>query len=238
MELLTAVYGLVDGPVVWRETLRRHLLELGYQESLFDPCLYWLPSVEASAKKRSPGQQLAIDGVVLADVDELLQGGGPRDDAKMSELRLRLTFGKWRSGQGEYLGRTLTQGPGFEIEVSFERYVDERLFPIDLTPKRKKQGSEVVTEGELRQLRAAVGGCLWVAREGRHDVGASSAMITMKHHEDKQYRVSDLIEANKVIQELKGTKGTVIRINPLDLEKIVWVVVSDASSFNHSDGKS
>lgn len=64
-------------------------------------------------------------------------------------------------------------------------------------------------------------------------MGASAGSIRMKHHEDKQYRVSDLIEANHIIKELKNTKNTVIKISPLKLEEIVW----GASSLNHSDGK-
>lgn len=39
IRVLTAVYGLVNAPAVWRKTVRRHLLQLGYIESVFDPCL-------------------------------------------------------------------------------------------------------------------------------------------------------------------------------------------------------
>lgn len=46
------------------------------------------------------------------------------------------------------------------------------------------------------------------------DVGASAAMFTMKHHKDKQHRISDTIEANSVIKELKNAKSTVIKISP------------------------
>ena len=35
VRVLTAVYGLVNAPAVWRKTVRRHLIELGYSESVF-----------------------------------------------------------------------------------------------------------------------------------------------------------------------------------------------------------
>ena len=38
----TAVYGLANAPAIRRMTVRRHLLELGYSKSVFDPCLYYL----------------------------------------------------------------------------------------------------------------------------------------------------------------------------------------------------
>ena len=40
IKVLTAVYGLVNAPAVWRKTVRRLLISLGYSESIFDPCFY------------------------------------------------------------------------------------------------------------------------------------------------------------------------------------------------------
>lgn len=91
--------------------------------------------------------------------------------------------------------------------------------------------------GNFGQRVVVVSG-LPAAREGRPDEGASAAMITMKHHEDKQFRVSDLIDANHVIKELKNTQDIVAKVSPLELGHIVWVIISDALSLKHSDGKS
>lgn len=98
--LMTAVYGLVDGPVVWRETLQLRLLELGDQESSFDPCLFWLPSEASESTSPSSTSRPPIDGVVLADVDHLLQEGHPRHDAMVSELWKRPALGKYSERTG------------------------------------------------------------------------------------------------------------------------------------------
>ena len=48
IRVLTAAYGLVNA-AVWRKTVRRHLIALGYLESGFDPCLYYLKVTEYEA---------------------------------------------------------------------------------------------------------------------------------------------------------------------------------------------
>ena len=40
--VLTAAYGLVNAPAGRRRSVQRVLLDLGYRESVFDPCLYLL----------------------------------------------------------------------------------------------------------------------------------------------------------------------------------------------------
>ena len=42
VEILTAIYGLVNAPASWRRTARKVLLSLGYCESIYDPCLFIL----------------------------------------------------------------------------------------------------------------------------------------------------------------------------------------------------
>lgn len=68
VHVLTAVYGLVNAPAVWQKTVRRHLLELGYVESILDPCLYYLPP---DATEKNEGAKFQVAGIVLLDVDDL-----------------------------------------------------------------------------------------------------------------------------------------------------------------------
>ena len=95
LELMEAVYGLDDGPVVWRETLRRYLLELGYKESSFDPCYYKLVANNEDRRELGLGK-CGVVGILLADVDDLLQRGGSRHKELVNVLRGKLVFGKLR----------------------------------------------------------------------------------------------------------------------------------------------
>ena len=139
IHVLTAVYGLVNAPAVWRKTVRRHLIELTYKESVFDPCLFFLPANSEELSRYGP---LGVAGVVLLDVDDFCQGGGPRHEELMGELRKRLKFGKWKNiyeGSAEYIGRTLKQLSNFEIQVSMKRYIEEKLRPVVLPRQAKRQ---------------------------------------------------------------------------------------------------
>ena len=91
IKVLTAVYGLVNAPAVWRKTVRRLLISLGYNESIFDPCFYYL---KANPEEIKEGGKFSVAGVVLLDVDDFCQGGNKRHDELMAQLRTKLKFGK------------------------------------------------------------------------------------------------------------------------------------------------
>ena len=176
IRVLTAVYGLVNAPAVWRKTVRRLLLELGYSESIFDPCLYYLKQIPS---EYHPEDRYGVAGVVLLDVDDFCQGGNDRHANLMAELRTKLKFGKWKevyNGSADYIGRTLKQLSNYEIQVSMQRYIEEKLRPVTLSKERLKQKNDVLTAQETTWLRGVGGSLLWVGKEGRPDVGAACAM--------------------------------------------------------------
>ena len=129
------------------ETLFEEFLpELGYKASTFDPCLYYLPFTE----DENPERRRGCAGLVVLDVDDFLQGGNPRHGELMEKLRGRFRFGKWRTiykGSGEYLGRTVYQLDSFEIQISMERYINEKLRPVVL---KVKDEDRVLDEREPR----------------------------------------------------------------------------------------
>ena len=165
VRVLTAVYGLVDAPAVWRKTVRRHLLELGYVESVFDPCLYYLKVSEDEAAD----QKYIVAGIVLLDVDDFCQGGNARHQELMNQLRSRLKFGKWRDvyeeDSAEYIGRTLRQMPNYEIQVSMRRYIVEKLKPVTL-PKDRLKDKTALLYWEGDHMVAWCGRLIVMGRKG------------------------------------------------------------------------
>ena len=235
IRVLTAVYGLVNAPAVWRKTVRRVLAELGYQESTFDPCLYVLPFSEAEATTGKRG----CAGLVLLDVDDFLQGGNHRHSSLMEKLRGRFKFGKWRSvykGSGEYLGRTVYQLEDYEIQISMERYIHEKLRPVVLPLDKVKDEERNLDEHETTILRGAGGSLLWIGRESRPDVAAACALAMAWGKEGP--KVKHLKACNKTIQELKNTSSTRLRVLPIPLEEGIWMVFTDASVGNLEGDKS
>jgi len=230
VRVLTAVYGLVNAPAVWRKTVRRHLIELGYSESVFDPCLYYL---KPNDEEKTSVERFVVAGVVLLDVDDFCQGGNQRHEALMGELRKRLKFGKWRDvygGTAEYIGRTLKQLENFEIQVSMQRYIEEKLRVVTLPRERLKDKASLLTETEITWLRGVGGSLLWVGKEGRPDVGAACAMAMSWSSSGPT--VEHILMANKTVNELKQTSDVFIRIIPMDPESSIWMSVADASMAN------
>ena len=230
VRVLTAVYGLVNAPAVWRKTVRRHLLELGYSESVFDPCLYYLRPNE---EEISMVERFVVAGVVLLDVDDFCQGGNQRHEGLMGELRKRLKFGKWRDvygGTAEYIGRTLKQLENYEIQASMKRYIEEKLRVVTLSKDRLKEKTSLLTETEITWLRGVGGSLLWVGKEGRPDVGAACAMAMSWSSSGPT--VEHILMANKTVNELKQTSDVFIRIIPLEPEVSIWMSVADASMAN------
>lgn len=204
IRVLTAVYGLVNALAVWRKTVRRHLLELGYTESVFDPCLYYLKPTAEEIKEFGT---LGVAGVVLLDVDDFCQGGNQRHEMLMGELRTKLKFGKWRdvyNSSAEYIGRTLKQLESFEIQVSMKRYIEEKPKAVNLPKERLKQKTSPLTETEATWLRGVGGSLLWVGKEGRPDVGAACAMAMSWSSSGPT--VDHILMANKTVIESSSSR--------------------------------
>ena len=230
IKVLTAVYGLVNAPAVWRKTVRRLLLDLGYTESVFDPCFYFLKALKSEIQD---GSKFGVAGVVLLDVDDFCQGGGARHQELMSQLRTKLKFGKWRNVYGEsadYIGRTLTQKESYEVQVSMKRYIENKLKPVTLPKDRLKQKESLLNEQETSWLRGVGGSLLWVGKEGRPDVGAACAMAMSWSSGGPT--VEHITMANKTVAELKMTPEAVIRVLPISPERGLWMTIADASMAN------
>ena len=234
IEVLTATYGLVNAPSAWRKTVVRVLLSLSYKESVFDPCLYYLPYNQEEMVTEG---QRGCAGIVLLDVDDFAQGGNERHDRLMQQLRERFKFGKWRclfQSHGEYLGRTIRQDETFEVRVDMQRYIEEKLRPIVLPREKLRQGDDApLDEKEVTMLRGAGGSLLWVGKECRPDVGAACAMA-MSWGKDGP-TVRHVKAVNKTINELKKTSAVYLRILPIDLKEGIWMSISDASVANDDE---
>jgi hypothetical protein len=82
-ELLKSAYGLCNAPLLWYEELKGALLNLGFQISPLDPCLYVLP-------KRG---QKGIHGLVGIHVDDGLGAGDQVFDEAIQKLETKYPFG-------------------------------------------------------------------------------------------------------------------------------------------------
>lgn len=232
-EIVLGCYGLVDAPLNWRLTLTEFVQkELNYRQSSLDPCTY----LYFDKDPESGTEEETLQGVISIEVDDLLMFGGKLHEEKMKKLQERFKFGKLKEIGKEgvdFNGRRLRkEGEAFLIDM--QAFVEERLNPVKLSTARKKEKKEEITEEERSQVRSVCGALNWAGREGRPDAAAaasmfSSLMSTMK--------VEDILELNKVVEQLKADSTLALRIQPIAEDRLRWGVISDASWANAKDGK-
>ena len=92
IEVIGHVYGLNDAPSAWYKTLDRALLEVGFERSRLDRCLYFMHE----------GRQLS--GVFGIHVDDSVTGGqGQKYERALALLKEKFEFRKWRIRDGDFL---------------------------------------------------------------------------------------------------------------------------------------
>ncbi len=108
--------------------------------------------------------------------------------------------------------------------MSMKRYAEERLRMMDIDKDRRKDPTAMCTAKEISTLRGAGGALLWLAREGRPDFAASSAMVMSWDSEGPN--IQNLIDTNKLVAEAKATSDEHIRIPPIPIQEVEWCVCS------------
>ena len=127
IEVLGRVYGLNDSPSAWSKTLNQALLEVGFERSRLDPCLYFM---------RESGKLTGVFGV---HVDDNATGGeGEKYHQALEALKKRFEFRKWRLRNGDFCGARYDQDPSTgEITMSQETFV-EKLKPLRFSRTRSQ----------------------------------------------------------------------------------------------------
>ena len=227
--LETEVYGLVSGPAWWRRSLLEIVVkDLGYRVNVYDRCILTLDDEPGNAKEQ-PGR---TQGIILVEVDDLLEAGGPRHRQKMDELTKRLRFGKAvtlvdHPEGAAYAGRRIMQSPQGDFKFTMADYIQNRLKRVvfDRRILKKNADQVVLNEGEQTQLRGVLAAINWTSREGRPDVSAAASILASKFPDPT---ASVALDANKVVEHLKSNH-VVIRIHAIPEDAIRHVLISDSS---------
>lgn len=148
LRIIKAVYGLLNAPKRWYESISRFLLDDGWVQHSLDQCLF----------KRV--DQHGVCGYLGIHVDDILcAGAGPEFESSIQRLRERYPFGAWSCAMEKplvYCGCEISQDANFGIHVKQERFalsIDE----IPLGQERKEELFEEITHSERRNMRQALG---------------------------------------------------------------------------------
>ncbi|CAE7230741.1 RE1, partial [Symbiodinium sp. CCMP2456] len=213
IQILVGCYGLPDAPMHWRRSLKESILALGYKESV---------------------------RAIAVEVDDLFNFGSKLRYDRMKQLQEKYKFSKFemippaKNGVG-FNGRRIRQLKDYSFVVDMEKFVTERLEPIQMAKGRKSNPKALATDSEIAQMRAVVGSLNWASREERPDASASASLSALKFPKPV---VQDLIDLNKSIQMIKSRPDLNIKIRSIPADKLAWGVMTDASFDNAGDGKS
>eukprot|EP00435_Cladocopium_sp_Y103_P072500 s192_g40.t1 len=225
-ELVKCVYGLCDAPRSWWLSFSKTLQDLGMKQSELDPCVYFWYNKEN-------GEQL--EGVIALHVDDMVIGGSDVFHEKvLSLLKQRYPFKHWKLKQGKFLGRMLKQDVDGSICCDQKEYA-ENVETIKLTKERRKQKDEPVTPSEKKRLRGVVGAANWLMGSTRPDIAVEAGLLQQRIQNAK---VSDLIEANRLVSKIRDHSHVQITIRSIPLEQGSFMVATDASWCNLEDLKS
>eukprot|EP00435_Cladocopium_sp_Y103_P007762 s2900_g2.t1 len=216
LRLKKTCYGLTDGPYAWYCHISRVLLELGYEKSKADPCLFFL-------RDTSSGE---IEGIIGLATDDMIHGGGDRHWKNMEWLRQSYQMGKFTTGSGKFTGKNLVPDSDGSININQQHYIENHISKITLEKGRRSQKFSRCTPKEVGDLRTLIGGLAWVAKETRPDIAGRVALLqqAMPHP-----MIRDILEGNAILEDLQKTSALGLKIQPIPLERLRMGVVSDAS---------
>ena len=233
--LETEVYGLVSGPAWWRASFLQTLFKLGYKLGSYDKCVLSLGDEQMSTKDNR------TQGLVIIEVDDVLECGEKLHRQKMKELESMIRFGKSVNLAEDkagcmYAGRSLRQLPGGGFGVHMEEYIYKRLSMAKIQRKvlKKFAATAELWEEEKTQMRGIMASLGWLSREGRPDVASAASILAGSFPTPM---MDHLFEANEVVKHLKVTPVE-LKIWPIPEEKLRLVLLSDAAFDTSSKEKS
>ena len=214
-KLEKSAYGLIDAPYLWHKELDRTLRDLNFIPAPFDPRAYVL---------YKPGQS-KISGVLGVHVDDGLGGGDQCFEEQISKLEAKFPFGSKKVGQFTFTGVEMNQQADKSIIMSQSKYVS-KIEPIHMNASRRTCLTDEVTSEERHSLRALVGSLQYASINTRPDL---SSRLSYIQSEINKATVQTLHDANHVLHEAKRYKDTCIRIQPIPIKDLRFLLFSDAS---------
>ena len=222
LRLLKTCYGLTDGPSAWFKHIVRYITQdLGYRQSVIDPCLFFLDS-----QSNNPEDPQDIDGIIALATDDLLHGGNDRHVEKISSIKDKHKLGKFTWSTGRFVGKDFTQLPDGSIQIDQKFYTNSRVQTIDLSKERKRKRFSYCTPAEIEELRTLAGTLAWLAKETRCDLAGKVALLQQSFPKPQ---IKDIVFGNQIAREALDHAELGIRMMPIPLKQLRVGVVTDAS---------
>ena len=217
-------YGRVDAPLLFYKELRKQLESLHFEAHPLDNCLFLL---------RNQQNPELLDGILGCHVDDGIGGGNQRYEAALEKLQQVLPFGSREYGKFRFTGLDLEQLPDYSIKISQSDYV-HKIPSLEIPKVRRNEKDSIADAKEIQALRALCGSLQYAAVHSRPDIATKVAYIQKCIPRAK---VSDLLEANRVLKEAKEFAHTSLFVRPLPFRELTFASFGDASFASESNLK-
>ena len=217
------MYGLVDAPRCWFDTLSNFLKSRGCFQSELDPFVFYFRSANETC------------GVLAVHVEDMVFGGTEAFKCEvMDVLQKRFPLKHLKENGGDFLGKNLKQDESGDIYIRQKEYA-ENIECIHMSKERRRMRESPVTDSERREMRGALGELNWLSVSTRPDLSASCSLLQQRVADA---RVEDLIEVNKLIAVARDFSCMEIRARSIPIAEVELCTWSDASWANAISKKS
>ena len=193
VRLRKACYGLVDAPLEWYRTVSEFLVAQGMERCWSDACTWVL---------RKEGR---LVGVVSGHVDDFLFSGDEQSQEwnhLVKAIQDRFRWGDWDKDNFVQCGVQVTR-EGNCFKLSQPAYV-ESIPEIPVNSHRRKYEKDAPTTAqEKSKLRGLLGAISWHAQQVSPH---ASAEVSLLLSEVCVSKVSTILQANKLLQQIKAKK--------------------------------
>ena len=191
-KLRVSLYGLQDASLRFHWKVRTVFKEMGLVQSKLDPAVFY--------QKNSKGE---VIGIIGSHVDDFMIAGTEEWTSKMvEEIGKRFELGSVERDNFLYCGHRVIQDTEGNITLDQNEYA-ANVKELYISPQRKRESRELVSEAERRQMRAFAGKIGWLSRMSRPDLTfsqiAASSAIT-------HATVADLKQLQKAVIRIKEEK--------------------------------
>ena len=218
--LKKCVYGINDAGKKWYNEIRRNLVQIGFRISLLDQAVFFM------------NNDSQLSGLLVLHVDDTLWTGNKTFALNtIPLLKEKFLVSAEEHGSMRYLGTAVSSNES-NCTMNLADYMS-KLQEIQINPSRP--ADDVLTNGELKQLRTLSGQLNWLSTQCRPDIAFSSCQVACSL---KNACVRDVKAANKTLRRAKGIEYN-LTFSPLGNPSL-WKIVcfSDASWGNLPDGGS
>ena len=206
---------------------------LGYIRNPYDKCIMTLPS-------QTPGRT-TVEGIVLIEVDDILEGGTAEHRARMDLFYKKYQCGKRKCiqelrSEGTLIsGARVIQRKDFSFVWHMEEYVEKTLQSIDY-PRGLLSNTKELDDAHLAAVVSCNGKIGWLSSNGRPDLAAGHSIIAGEY----KHKLPSLITScNACVKQAKTNRVEhhAWSIPPDDLRLVAWCDSSfDPKGERHQQG--